>query len=213
MFINRRVILILGFLSVSILFIIQSPVSIASNMRENMLSADNSTPSSNRITSLEGPIASLIFDTALLSSGKNQSFVISDQNNSIPSNQANVPKIPEVSPYILDGYWRLIIYEDTVVSFKANFTMVHTDGSDRHYHEITNFKADSTQHIIPNELGIIIIRGISDIKTNDDYTWRGVQTFLLINKMKTIEIGMDSNNTDNHFLGQPIQGVANKIVD
>jgi|SRR6478672_11441838 len=198
---------ILGFLVVSIPFSIQFSASIDSINMSTLPSINNFTTGSSRINSLEGPIASLIFDTVPLISTKNQSFIISGQSNSTASIETDTSKLPVEAPYILDGYWRLLVYEDSVINFRANFTMVRSDGLDRHDHAILNFRTNRTDHIITNQSGITILGGISDIKTNGVDTWKDVPTFILINKYKTIEIGIDSKTSNNHFMGQPIQGV------
>src|SRR5215217_5752546 len=43
------------------------------------------------------------------------------------------------SPYILGGNWNLNVQGGNVTDFAANFNMVHTDGTEYHTHNITNF--------------------------------------------------------------------------
>lgn len=44
--------------------------------------------------------------------------------------------------YILAGNWSLGVVDQRIENFEINFTMVHPDGSDWHYHEISNFEPD-----------------------------------------------------------------------
>ena len=63
------------------------------------------------------------------------------------------------------GNWGLKIVNRKITNFEVNFTMVHTDGTDRHTHEFANFKGVSVIPILLDPKGITFM-GMMDIKLN-----------------------------------------------
>ena len=49
----------------------------------------------------------------------------------------------EQTSYILDGKWKLEVINGNVTDFGSKFTMVHFDGTNRHYMILMNFKQDN----------------------------------------------------------------------
>jgi hypothetical protein len=116
------------------------------------------------------------------------------------------------SPYILGGNWNLNVQGGNVTDFTANIMMVHTDGSGYHTHNITNFNVGNTtvQLIQGQETSI---SGSADIYTNGTIKWPGVDTTLTLTPNGTVMTIMPpAEDTDNHFQGQPIYGIASQIT-
>jgi hypothetical protein len=116
------------------------------------------------------------------------------------------------SPYILGGNWNLNVEGGNVTDFTANIMMVHTDGSGYHTHNITNFNVGNTtvQLIQGQETSI---SGSADIYTNGTIKWPGVDTTLTLTPNGTVMTIMPpAEDTDNHFQGQPIYGIASQIT-
>ena len=49
----------------------------------------------------------------------------------------------EQTSYVLDGKWKLEVINGNVTDFSSKFTMVHLDGTNRHYMILMNFKQDN----------------------------------------------------------------------
>src|SRR5215213_7553477 len=116
------------------------------------------------------------------------------------------------SPYILGGNWNLNVQGGNVTDFTANIMMVHTDGSGYHTHNITNFNVGNTtvQLIQGQETSM---SGSADIYTNGTIKWPGSDTTLTLTPNGTVMTIMPAaEDTDNHFQGQPIYGIASQIT-
>lgn len=151
----------------------------------------------------KGLIGSLIFN--------NTEQVIVPYNSSSTHITAD---ITNKKPYILAGNWGLNIVNRKITYFDVNFTMVHTDGTDRHTHEFTNFKRVSVTPILLDPKGITFI-GIMDIKLNGIYKWFGVPVSVTIGKnFNTISITASPEYTDQYVkYGQLIYGVFISLKD
>src|SRR5215218_9932899 len=112
------------------------------------------------------------------------------------------------SPYILGGNWNLNVQGGNVTDFAANFNMVHTDGTEYHTHNITNFSiGNNTVQLIQGQE--TSINGTADYSVNGTNKWPGVDTTLtLTDNSAVMTIMPDAEDTDNHFQGQPIYGIV-----
>jgi hypothetical protein len=90
--------------------------------------------------------------------------------------------------------------------------MVHTDGSGYHTHNITNFNVgNATVQLVQGQE--TSISGSADIYTNGTIKWPGVDTTLTLTPNGTVMTIMPpAEDTDNHFQGQPIYGIASQIT-
>jgi hypothetical protein len=112
-------------------------------------------------------------------------------------------------PYILGGEWNTNVNNGNVTSFDSNFTMVHTDGTDKHTHDITNFVSNpDSAPFQPNTNETALVIGKSNIGVDGSPKWNNVETTLILDKLSTLSIIVDSNATDNHFKNQPIYGIV-----
>jgi hypothetical protein len=116
------------------------------------------------------------------------------------------------SPYILGGNWNLNVQGGNVTDFTANIMMVHTDGSGYHTHNITNFNVgNATVQLVQGQE--TSISGSADIYTNGTIKWPGSDTTLTLTPNGTVMTIMPAaEDTDNHFQGQPIYGIASQIT-
>jgi hypothetical protein len=131
----------------------------------------------------------------------------------VPYNGSSTADITNKKPYILAGNWGLNVINRKITYFDVNFTMVHTDGTDRHTHEFTNFKRVSVTPILLDPKGITFI-GIMDIKLNGIYKWFGVPVSVTIGKNFTISITTSPKYTDQYVeYGQSIYGVFTSLKD
>jgi hypothetical protein len=116
------------------------------------------------------------------------------------------------TPYVLGGNWNLNVQGGNVTDFAANFVMVHQDGTGYHTHNITDFSAgNNTVQLIQGQP--TSINGTADISVNGTTKWPGVDTTLTFtNNAAVMTINPAAEDTDNHFGGQPIYGIANQVT-
>jgi hypothetical protein len=116
------------------------------------------------------------------------------------------------TPYVLGGNWNLNVQGGNVTNFAANFAMVHQDGTGYHIHNITDFSAgNNTVQLIQGQP--TSINGTADISVNGTTKWPGVDTVLTFtNNAAVMTINPAAEDTDNHFGGQPIYGIANQVT-
>jgi hypothetical protein len=141
------------------------------------------------------------------------------------SNIANSTVANDIQPqgYVLSGKWRFDEVNGTVTYFKANITMVATNGEDIHNHLVA-FKAartgvsllDNTNETTVKHTASLSLRdnnikfyGLADVITNGVIQWRDVPISVSIFNSKVISIKLDSRKIDNHFLDLPIYGMVN----
>ena len=173
--------------------------------------------------SVKGTISSLVFDSGIsppssslaTTANKIQSHNAGNQTNrTIPlGTSAITNEEKEEAPYVLSGDWSLKVERGKVQDFLAKFVMVRIDGTERHTHEIINFKSSKDSDIQLDPTNITFIKGITDIRTNGIDSWKAVDTFLLINKLRILSIIPNSHKVEDHFKGQPIYGVAESMKD
>ena len=114
-------------------------------------------------------------------------------------------------PYIVSGDWSLDVQDGSVSDFAANFTMVHTDGTSRHTHDVSNFQASNGSAVQLEEDGVTFIFGTSDIATNGSSGWTGVDTLIVIENSNAVSLTFSTE--DDHFKGQPLFGVVDSLTD
>ena|SRR5688572_15095470 len=123
----------------------------------------------------------------------------------------------EQTSYVVDGKWKLEVVNGNVTDFSSKFTMVHLDGTNRHYMILMNFKQDNatagTIQVQPD--GTTTITGILDVIEKKDFLnpeFSDVNTQITINKYNTISINVDDAQTNQHFAGQPLRGVVDEFI-
>jgi hypothetical protein len=113
-------------------------------------------------------------------------------------------------PYIVSGDWSLEVQDGNVTDFAANFTMVHTDGTGRHTHDVSNFEASNSSAQLVQD-GVTFIFGTSDIMTNGSSGWTGVDTLIVIENANAVSLTFSTD--DDHFKGQPLYGIVDSLTD
>jgi hypothetical protein len=140
------------------------------------------------------------------------SLIVDNNITNATSSTVQKKLLAEPVGYILAGNWSLDVVDQKLENFEINFTMVHPDGSDWHYHEISNFEPDFGIPILLDPGGTTIV-GMSDVGEDNMDKWFGVQTTLVISNLNTITIFLDPSDTDNHFSGQSIYGIVQSLMN
>jgi hypothetical protein len=112
------------------------------------------------------------------------------------------------SPYLVGGDWSLNVESGNVTNFRANFTMVRTDGSEHHSHDITNFKVGNNTQFQLDPESKTTINGTADIAVNGTSKWPGTDTTITIDKAIILTIQPQEEEAKQHFQGQPIYGIV-----
>ena len=155
--------------------------------------------------------------TASTTGGQNTFSAKGSINTLIIKDGAQPQQPNEQTSYVLDGKWKLEVINGNVTDFSSKFTMVHLDGTNRHYMILMNFKQDNTTagtvQVQPD--GTTTIKGILDVIEKSDFLnpeFDDVNTQITINKYNTISINVDDAQTNQHFAGQPIRGVVDEFI-
>ena len=155
--------------------------------------------------------------TASTTGGQNTFSAKGSINTLIIKDGAQPQQPNEQTSYVLDGEWKLEVINGNVTDFSSKFTMVHLDGTNRHYMILMNFKQDNTTagtvQVQPD--GTTTIKGILDVIEKSDFLnpeFDDVNTQITINKYNTISINVDDAQTNQHFAGQPIRGVVDEFI-
>ena len=163
------------------------------------------------------PAAHMNKTNSTSSSGLNTTGTI---NSLVPVNST----VDNITPqgYILSGKWRLTEVNGTVKYFKANITMVKTNGDEIHNHLISFKTARVGVSLLDNSSDVttgkgtsillhsnsIEFSGLADIITNGVIQWRDVPISVSIFNNKVLSIKLDPNKVDKHFEAVPIYGLV-----
>jgi len=112
------------------------------------------------------------------------------------------------SPFLVGGDWKLDVESGNVTNFRANFTMVRTDGSEHHSHDITNFKVGNNTQFQLDPMGKTVINGTADYSVNGTSKWPGSDTTITIDKATILTIQPQEQEAKDHFQGHPIYGIV-----
>ena len=98
-----------------------------------------------------------------------------------------------------------------MTDFGANFIMVHPDGTE--YHTQTSPICDTYCRLQLVQGQETTISGTADIYTNGTNRWPGADTTLTLTQNGAVMTIMPaSEDTDNHFQGQPIYGIVTGLT-
>ena len=136
----------------------------------------------------------------------------STMNETSTSNDTSVAEEMEL-PYVLAGDWTLEVQDGSVSDFAANFTMVHVDGTGRHTHELSNFVSSNSTTIDISGNGTSFIFGTVDVASDGEPKWTGADALVIIEKNNVISISLATEDTEDHFMGQPIYGIIDSMTD
>jgi len=116
-----------------------------------------------------------------------------------------------VQKFVLSGDWRLITENGKVTNFTSNFYTGPVNGANNHTHQLSNLRvpSDSLIQVSPDRSTRII--GILNVGTNGKNAWNDVHTVITISNERTITIKLADNDTQNHFMNQPIYGIVKHI--
>lgn len=164
-----------------------------------IITGDNASSSSNMTDS-----------TSNLTSTDNMTSTMNETSTSNETSRAGDELQP---PYVASGNWNLDVQDDSMSDFAANFTMVVIDGTGRHTHDLSNFVSSNSTTIDTSGNGTSFIFGTVDVASDGEPKWTGVDALIIIEKNNVISISLATEDTEDHFGGQPIYGIIDSMTD
>jgi hypothetical protein len=116
------------------------------------------------------------------------------------------------SSFLVGGDWSLDVESENVTDFRANFTMVRTDGSEHHSIDITNFRVGNNTQFQLDPAGTSTVNGTADFAVNGTSRWPGTDMTLTIEKARILTIQPEEEEAKQHFQGQPIYGIVLQAI-
>jgi len=183
------------------------------SMTGNMNTSGNTTTSVGNDTTITMPQI-MTGDNASSSSNMTDTGNMTSMDNMTSTSNETSASAKEMKlPYIVAGNWHLDVEDDSVSDFAANFTMVHTDGTGRHMHEMSNFVSSNSSTIDTSGEGSSFIFGTVDVATNGEMAWTGADALIIIEKNNVVSISLATEGTEYHFGGQLIHGIVESMTD
>lgn len=181
----------------------ESDPIVNSNIFSRTLDSYNSRPSANQ--NLDDNMINLLTKLII---GSMISGSSSNRHPEAITQAASTTQTETEKPFILTGDWILSVKKGTVRDFAANFTMLHIDGTGSHIIKLINFQADTNRTVYLGSDGTAAIMGTVDVELNGTDKWKEVHATIVIERLNTIYIVLDSNATANYFKGQPFYGIV-----
>ena len=114
----------------------------------------------------------------------------------------------KMEPQMLSENWIFKVDQGIIKDFKAKFTMVRMNGTERNLYELYNFRPHLKDYVhISASSRVNIINAKIDIKVNDGNIWKDVNCTIAISKDNIIKITLNSRLIENQFNNQPIYGI------
>ncbi|HSA73901.1 MAG TPA: discoidin domain-containing protein [Nitrososphaeraceae archaeon] len=117
--------------------------------------------------------------------------------------------------WLANGNWSIILNNGNVTTFETKMTWYNSSGTNAHTHELTNFRptaGDMQTLPMSGPANQIIIKGVTDVGSNNRVSWFEVPTIITINDRKILSISLDDNKTNHHFGGQPLLGIVDSFI-
>ena len=159
---------------------------------------NNNITNVNDTFTLSGPISSLV-------------YVPSNNTNSKTSNIT--AQLDTMNKFVLSGNWSLSAKQGEITNFKASFIKVLADGNKRHTHDLINFKQDNKSKAQLTEGNGLLVKGLVDVKLNNNIPWNNTNVDINVAKGNTIAIKLNNKQTSNHFEDQSIYGIVTSITN
>ncbi|HEX7031606.1 MAG TPA: hypothetical protein VF172_01265, partial [Nitrososphaera sp.] len=80
-------------------------------------------------------------------------------------------------------------------------------------HELSNFVSSDSSTIDTSGEGTSFIFGTVDVATDGQPKWTGADALIIIDKNNVVSISLATEDTDDHFMGQPIYGIVDSMTD
>jgi hypothetical protein len=78
---------------------------------------------------------------------------------------------------------------------------------------MSNFVSSNSSTIDTSAEGTSFIFGTVDVAVDGEARWTGADALIVIEKNNVVSISVASEDTDDHFSGQPIYGIVDSMTD
>lgn len=113
-------------------------------------------------------------------------------------------------PKVVSGSWILNVTQGNVTNFYGFFKLLSSDGLQKHFIEIKNFK-NTNMSIILNPYSNTIINGYVDFKVDDQLFESNLPIKIQFNRINTITISFDKQTVNDLLFNNPIYGIINSF--
>lgn len=113
--------------------------------------------------------------------------------------------------WIATGNWSMLVGNGKMIAFITNMTWYNNNGTGAHTHEFLKFVPTGGNVTLGSD-NSLRLNGLMDVGTDHRVVWKNVHSVIDIKRGKTISISVDDNETNDHFAGQPILGVATSLI-
>jgi hypothetical protein len=123
----------------------------------------------------------------------------------------NTVNMSSVQKFILSGNWNLSTDKGKLINFTSDFYTGPVNGADNHTHHLRNLRVATDTPILLSPEGSTKLLGILNVETNGKNAWNNVNTEITISNGRTIAITLADDDSQRHFMGQPIYGIVENI--
>ena len=173
---------------------------------------DNNLPAINNSNtfSANGVFSSVLFpnyDVLLHNVNKSST---SSETDSLSRNENAVNVSLYEFPKIVSGSWILNVTQGNVTNFYGFFKLITSDGLEKHFIEMNNFK-NTNLSIVLNPYTTTIINGYVDFRIDNQLFESNLPIKIQLNKINTISVYITKQTVSDLLFDNPIHGVVNSF--
>jgi hypothetical protein len=173
---------------------------------------DNNLPAINNSNtfSANGVFSSVLFpnyDVLLHNVNKSST---SSETDSLSRNENAVNVSLYEFPKIVSGSWILNVTQGNVTNFYGFFKLITSDGLEKHFIEMNNFK-NTNLSIVLNPYTTTIINGYVDFRIDNQLFESNLPIKIQLNKINTISVYITKQSVSDLLFDNPIYGVVNSF--
>jgi hypothetical protein len=173
---------------------------------------DNNLPAINNSNtfSANGVFSSVLFpnyDVLLHNVNKSST---SSETDSLSRNENAVNVSLYEFPKIVSGSWILNVTQGNVTNFYGFFKLITSDGLEKHFVEMNNFK-NTNLSIVLNPYTTTIINGYVDFRIDNQLFESNLPIKIQLNKINTISVYITKQSVSDLLFDNPIYGVVNSF--
>jgi hypothetical protein len=113
-------------------------------------------------------------------------------------------------PKIVSGSWILNVTQGNVTNFYGFFKLITSDGLEKHFVEMNNFK-NTNLSIVLNPYTNTIINGYIDFRIDNQLFESNLPIKIQLNKINTISVYITKQSVSDLLFDNPIYGVVNSF--
>lgn len=144
-------------------------------------------------------------------SQQQQQHLLQMDNRNGSQNQTVQTDLFYLYPKLASGSWVLNVSKGLVTNFQANFKLVTTNGIDKHFIDIINFRNAEGSLIVFDQFSNTTINGFADIKIDNEIFQRDIPMTIQIFRINTITIDIKDEKVDNVFYNNDLLGITDSF--